>query len=149
MALSVRQGGAWQDVLDPSLRVGGAWAPIQAMWIMQGGSWELVYVRMTAPTGLSATDASWCEDLGEGITEEHYEIQLNWTNSDATKQTNIYRDGVLIDTASAGATGYLDSGLAQGTSYSYEVAHYEPGSSVEGPHSSSDDATTASNICGI
>lgn len=149
MALSIRRGGAWVTVVDPSIRVGGAWVAIEGMWVMRAGVWSPVYTRLTPPTGLNAADASWCEDLGEGITVEHYEITLNWTPSDVTKQTNIYRDGVHIDTAIAGATGYLDTGLAPGTSYTYTVRTYDPATLLESGDSGSDDATTVSNVCGI
>ncbi len=51
------------------------------------------------------------------------QVALNWTNGDATAQTQIYRGGSLVTTVSAGITSFTNTGLANFTGYSYYVVH--------------------------
>lgn len=51
------------------------------------------------------------------------QVALNWTNGDATAQTQIYRGGTLVTTVSAGTTSFNNTGLANFTGYSYYVVH--------------------------
>lgn len=46
---------------------------------------------------------------------------------DASAQTRIYRDGIVVFTAPAGATTHLDTGLIANTTYKYEVDHFKNG----------------------
>lgn len=70
---------------------------------------------------------------------------LSWT--EAENQANlggyrIWRDGTLIATVSATTTTFTDVGLADGTSYTYEVASFSL-SDVESPKSSATATTVA------
>jgi hypothetical protein len=53
------------------------------------------------------------------------ETQLNvsWANGDATAQTRVYRDDVLVQTVAAGGTTWTDTGRTANTTYAYRVAH--------------------------
>ena len=78
----------------------------------------------TAPTGLSASPVS------------ESQIDLAWTAADDPESGihhyNVYRDTVLIDTATG--TSYSDTGLSEATSYTYEVSAVN-GAMAEGPRS--------------
>lgn len=68
-------------------------------------------------------------------------IGLTWTNTDASAQTRIYRNGSLYDTVSAGVNTYtLTESL--GASLSYAVYHYKGG--IESATGSSTSGTGAS-----
>lgn len=62
-------------------------------------------------------------------------ITLGWTNGDATATTEIYRDNVLINTATAGTSSYADTGRAANASHAYKIRHSKGGlfSSFLGP----------------
>ena len=141
----LRQGGAWQAIGNMSLRVGGAWAQVQRAWVRQGGAWVQFFTYLTPPTGLSAVDVSWCEDL---ITP-HYEIQVHWTPSDSGKSTIIYRDGSPIDSVGPGVDTYVDTGLSEGTAYDYQVSTFDSASGSESDLTAVYVGTTISNVCGI
>lgn len=81
-----------------------------------------------APTSLSATAVSTSQ------------INLAWTNTDASAETRIYRGGVLLTTVAAGVTTYQNTSLTAGTNYVYTVRHYING--VESADSVSANATT-------
>lgn len=53
-------------------------------------------------------------------------IRVFWTNGDASKPTQVWRDGVLIVTKSAAATFHDDTGLSAGVSYQYQFRHASP-----------------------
>ncbi len=54
-------------------------------------------------------------------------IDLSWTNGDATAETRVYRNDVVVHTAAAGATTWQDSGLDPSTEYKYYLDHYKNG----------------------
>lgn len=81
----------------------------------------------TAATSLSATQVG-------------TSVQLSWTNTNATAQIRVYRGGALITTLSAATTTYTNTGLSQGTSYSYTVVYIQNG--IEGPASNTATITT-------
>lgn len=65
-----------------------------------------------APSGLSVATASASQ------------LNLSWSNGDATANTQVFREGTLIATLNAGLTTYNDTtGLSSGTTYSYIVRH--------------------------
>ena len=90
-----------------------------------------------APTSLSISSNS------VGFSEPNVvaSIGLSWTNTDASAQTRIYRNGSLYDTVSAGVSSYsLDESL--GASLSYTVYHYK--NNLESATGSSTSGTAAS-----
>lgn len=74
-----------------------------------------VAVTVNPPTGFSATT----------ITSTR--IDLAWTNAAGGLQTEIYRNGSLFFTTSAGATSYSDSAIGAGLEYSYKIRHVSGG----------------------
>jgi hypothetical protein len=50
-------------------------------------------------------------------------ISLSWTNGTPSYQTEVYRDGNLIATVSAGATSFNSTSLLANTQYSYQIRH--------------------------
>jgi hypothetical protein len=81
----------------------------------------------TAATSLSATQVG-------------TSVQLSWTNTNATAQIRVYRGASLVTTLSAATTTYTNTGLSQGTSYSYTVAYFANG--IQGPISNTATITT-------
>lgn len=55
-------------------------------------------------------------------------ITLGWTNGDATADTEIYRDNVLINTATPGTASYADTGRAANANHDYKIRHSKGGS---------------------
>ena len=84
-----------------------------------------------APTGL----------LAAGMSES--QIDLTWSSASdpdsGVSGYNIYRDGVKVATLTT--TSFSDIGLAQATTYSYEVSAVN-GAGLEGPRSAAVPATT-------
>lgn len=50
-------------------------------------------------------------------------IALSWTNSSPSLETQVFRDGGLYATRSAGVNTYTDSGYMDGVEYEYKVRH--------------------------
>jgi hypothetical protein len=64
----------------------------------------------TAPVGLTS------------VAKSPTQVDLSWTdNSSDETGFKIYRNGVLITTTDAGVTTFSDTGLACGTTYTYEI----------------------------
>ncbi|MGH2542726.1 MAG: fibronectin type III domain-containing protein, partial [Ardenticatenaceae bacterium] len=88
----------------------------------------------TAPTGLTAV----------GVSQSR--IDLSWSAASdpesGVTSYNVYRDGVKV--ASGSATGYSDTNLEEGATYSYQVSAVN-GFGMEGQKSSSASATTLSD----
>lgn len=83
---------------------------------------------LSAPTALSATAVSGSQ------------INVSWTNTDATAQTRVYRGGALTTTTNSGVTSFNNTGLSGGTNYSYTVRHFK--NSTESSDSNTANATT-------
>ncbi|MEL6537262.1 MAG: Ig-like domain-containing protein, partial [Bacteroidota bacterium] len=87
---------------------------------------------VAAPTGLSAQATSTSQ------------INLSWTDN-ATNETGyvVERGGVVVATLSANASSYSDTGLAEATTYTYQVR--ATGASADSEYSNSTSATTRSS----
>lgn len=101
---------------------------VAAAWVAFSASGKLPpwpnIQTIAAPTGVVVTDSSSC-----AVDVPTYEIDLLWVNGDATLQTLIIVDGVLIATAAAGATTSNDLAPATlvATRYSLiTIMHYDP-----------------------
>lgn len=66
---------------------------------------------ISPPTGFSATTAS------------SSQINLSWTNASGGLQTEVYRNGTLRTTVSAGVTSFADTTISPGVEYSYKIRH--------------------------
>lgn len=55
-------------------------------------------------------------------------ITLGWTNGDASADTEIYRDNVLINTATPGTATYTDTGRSANANHDYKIRHSKSGS---------------------
>lgn len=55
-------------------------------------------------------------------------ITLGWTNGDASADTEIYRDNVLINTATPGTSSYADTGRSANANHDYKIRHSKGGS---------------------
>lgn len=131
-------GGAWQDTgnngVTPSPYTGGSFRTLKYAWVYTGGAWHLCWLQ--PPTNLSATDASVC------VPTPDYKVNLSWTLFDGgANETNVYRDGSLVTTVAAGVHTYQDTGLADSTTYNYNVTSYD-GSTGEGPYGNTATVTT-------
>jgi hypothetical protein len=100
-----------------------------------------------APSNLRANDTSWCETMGDPgggsglstpLTEPHYWVQLLWANGDSGAVVELYREGSLYQTFSAGTTSYIDTFVFGGEHHSYTVRHVKNGI-----------PSTFSNVAGI
>lgn len=69
----------------------------------------------SAPTGLATRIVS------------DTRIDLSWTNTDPTAQTQVVRNGAVVATKDAGVTSHEDSGLTRATNYTYVVRHVKNG----------------------
>ncbi len=87
------------------------------------------YVSLAAPSGLTVT----------GTTDSS--VSLSWNSLSGAASYNVYRNGVKVNSSAITGTGYTDSGLASGTSYSYTVAGVTSSGSV-GAQSSAVTGTT-------
>lgn len=63
----------------------------------------------SAPTGLTAAAGN-------------QQVQLTWTGVSGASGYNVYRNGGKVNSAALSATSYLDTGLTNGTTYTYQVA---------------------------
>jgi hypothetical protein len=73
---------------------------------------------LQAPTLISAGDSSFCA----GTANPRYRTIVVWSNNEAT-QTDIYRNGVLLTSVSAGTTSYFDSSVSPSITYTYTLRH--------------------------
>ncbi|PWK14309.1 fibronectin type III domain-containing protein [Tumebacillus permanentifrigoris] len=55
------------------------------------------------------------------------QVALTWTAPDGAVSYNVYRDGVLINTAPVTSTTFVDANLTNGTSYTYYVTAVNTG----------------------
>jgi len=100
-----------------------AWNTIQHAYVLDGGTWVRFYSYLYPPTSLAGVDTGFCDG---DLTTEHHNIHLTWSNYNSEWETNIYRDGVLINTVGAGGDSYDDTSVDTGT-YEYFIAHGEDG----------------------
>lgn len=115
-----------------------------------------VYVIAVGPTGLRSDP--WIEELqavdtgtaptappssfsvsmpGGGSTAT---ASLTWTNGDASAQTRIRRNGVVVAIVAAGVASFDDDGLTPTSEYQYVIDHYRNGQTSA---SASDTASTS------
>jgi poly(3-hydroxybutyrate) depolymerase len=87
---------------------------------------------LSTPNGLSVG----------GITANT--VTLAWSAASGASGYHVYRDGGKITANPVGATGYVDSGLTAGTSYSYTVTSYAGGN-----ESAPSAAVTATTLSGF
>ena len=69
------------------------------------------------------------------------QITISWINGDASAQTQLYRDGVLIATLAAGVTTTTSTGLSAYSSYSFYVSHIKD--AITSVNSNTSSATTS------
>ncbi|HEX6500550.1 MAG TPA: PHB depolymerase family esterase [Micromonosporaceae bacterium] len=98
-------------------------------WGLDGSSGGGGGGSLPAPTGLTVT----------GTTTSS--VSLSWNAVSGASGYYVYRDGSRITSSAVSGTGYTDSGLASGTTYSYAVSAVDS-SGVEGARSGTVSATT-------
>jgi len=81
--------------------------------------------------------------LGVGATTAST-VTLAWSAASGASGYHVYRNGGKITASPVGATGYVDSGLAASTSYSYTVTSYAGGN-----ESAPSAAVTATTLSGF
>lgn len=69
------------------------------------------------------------------------QITISWINGDASAQTQLYRDGVLVATLAAGVTTTTSTGLSASSSYSFYVRHIKD--AITSVNSNTSSATTS------
>ena len=104
---------------------------LRFLFAMDGAAVPLDSTPPSAPTGLTTT----------GATDSR--IDLSWTVASdpetGVSSYKIHRDGGMVGTVTG--TAFSDTGLTEGTSYTYEVSAVN-GASIEGPKSLPALATT-------
>ena len=54
-----------------------------------------------------------------------FDATVTWTTTSTNHDgSNVYRDGVKIGSVAKGVTSYLDVGLAESTTYCYQIGDY-------------------------
>ena len=78
------------------------------------------------PTAVSRTVMNGNTPL-QAANANNGQVNITWTNGDATSQTRIYTGVTLVATANAAATSYSVTTLSSGTSHTLTVKHYKNG----------------------
>jgi len=121
----VWNGSAWVEAVQPSVYDGGTWKDAIEIWVYDNGAWRSVWAAgpSAPPSGLTLTEQSTC--IFADPTPD-YRVLVEWTNGDVEATTEVRRGGVLVHTATAGATSWLDDTPGTG-SVSYEIRHVKNG----------------------
>ena len=96
-----------------------------------GASFDIDNLSLTSGSGGGGGGDTTAPSVPAGVTatgQSSSSIQVGWsasTDNTAVTGYHVYRNGNLVTTTSGTGTGYLDTGLAASTTYSYTVDAFD------------------------
>ena len=136
----------WSDSAVHNANLLGANFKVIGVGLVRGGSygyyWTAEFGSYIDPTAHEPSPAA---PTGLTATGGDARAQLAWNAVTGASGYNLYRDGAKVNATAIGQTSYLDSGLTNGTAYSYQVTAIVSGAETgkSGAVSATPQATSA------